>query len=950
MASHNAYAVYKRHNRYLLQWMINTSNSIIRRLSAKEPLNDALPSINSTGKTTVADLVGMSRMIANHISPIPTIIYRLLKSVIKARVAAYTFFVKATADSQSPTLEKQNASHKHFIEALEEILQILGGENWSEDEASAEHIDDESVEQAILANKFTVLHLDGADDAQAESDGSEIQQTQGKRQSRTKAPKGNRKSKLKKKRDQQPDKFQDPLQLLPLESYRIIEDSEGTVTEYLVAAVGLLTECASLRTSVKDVWRDVAYNGEHIAVAGAVSNAAIAIAKRTSSALFADFPEHDSFETVIHTTSCGRNINEPWRCLITVHTLSRNQGITKTEIETMDAREHFSIYTYLDLLDFIHDFQKTGSGRPTKRMLKQIAHWHPNADLQQLSWEKKILWRRSFTINWLYDLTNTFLDFADNIHSLHKECGKLRTEPNNADLRLFQVPLYGLNEFAGFIASLAGKRYGTDVTSKILPYHVFQLQCVVDSMTVSRGWSASSYGEDIVSPPPEGFVARRDLDIFLDTSCDYSGLGYLPLSAIMMRYLSEDEYHWYDVWSRASYPLAALDILHRCLEQHLGRKSTIYKNHAASPSRFADTNPHGLWDYSPFSCGVGLLEALELAYLASMIAWTNTPEVLILMHLYNKLVQKGYINTPIEMFEFCLREFSQDIFADGQRPTSDFMPCFMAIMRITCREMAGSKGQFSSLRLFCFNGGRLWAGDFRSSFEPMSRAIFRRRPFTHHLRAADWDIERIPAENIPIPSRVAEMRLCRKLYDAPDNLSAEDKRQLDCLYRNGATKADVANLVSQWASYKSEPMQSVAESGTQPQTLAERLQYAKKCAFRRTFANDMTCHDTLCLIRHEVKQEVHGGNPVLGINHLTFSTHLKQRYDLIIEKLKELKNPLYERAFCGPMAENTGSRLLLARLALKLDDEECLRTMANILEDAPIFIVPYWGQVLDQDE
>lgn len=319
------------------------------------------------------------------------------------------------------------------------------------------------------------------------------------------------------------------------------------------------------------------------------------------------------------------------------------------------------------------------------------------------------------------------------------------------------------------------------------------------------------------------------------------------------------------------------------------------------------------------------------------------------MHLYNKLIQKGYINTPIEMFEFYFKKFSQDIFVDGQRPTSGFLPSLMARIRNACREMTGSEGQFSALRTFCFNGDLLWAGDFRSSFAPKSRAIFRRKPFTHHFRAADWDIDRIPPENIPIPSLVAEMRLGRNLYNAPDSLSAEDKRQLDFLYSKGATKADIADLVSYWTYYKSELTQSVAESSAQPLTLDERLQYANNCARRRTFANNITCHDSLSLTRYEVKREVDGGNPVLGINHLAFAAQLKERYDFIIEELQVLKNPLYERAFCGPMAEKSGSRLLLAKLALGLDDEECLQTMAKILEQEPILSITYWEQVPAQD-
>lgn len=54
-----------------------------------------------------------------------------------------------------------------------------------------------------------------------------------------------------------------------------------------------------------------------------------------------------------------------------------------------------------DLLDFTNDFQKTRSGKPTKRMQAEIRNWDPEFDVQQASKEERIKWRRSYTINWL---------------------------------------------------------------------------------------------------------------------------------------------------------------------------------------------------------------------------------------------------------------------------------------------------------------------------------------------------------------------------------------------------------------------------------------------------------------------------------------------------------------------------------------------------------------------
>ena len=87
--------------------------------------------------------------------------------------------------------------------------------------------------------------------------------------------------------------------------------------------------------------------------------------------------------------------------------------------------------------------------------------------------------------------------------------------------------LFGLNEFAGIITTLAMQKPGTDIRNKILPHHVFQLQCIVDSMTLSRGWTVSSLRGHVLEQPARKFFARRDVDRFLDREVQKDPLGVL---------------------------------------------------------------------------------------------------------------------------------------------------------------------------------------------------------------------------------------------------------------------------------------------------------------------------------------------------------------------------------------------------------------------------------------
>lgn len=72
-----------------------------------------------------------------------------------------------------------------------------------------------------------------------------------------------------------------------------------------MAVHSLSSQWVELRNYLQGLWRQVAYGGLNSAVAGTMSNIAIATIKRTESAIFVDFPGHDSYETVMKTITRG---------------------------------------------------------------------------------------------------------------------------------------------------------------------------------------------------------------------------------------------------------------------------------------------------------------------------------------------------------------------------------------------------------------------------------------------------------------------------------------------------------------------------------------------------------------------------------------------------------------------------------------------------------------------
>jgi hypothetical protein len=137
-------------------WVIHASNTIIKSL----PPERAIPT-NTTGQITLSSLVALSELIARHIPPVPSTIYRLFQSVIEARKQTHTIFMQIVADDPDPEVEKSNESHKHWIDGLRRAFSALGGDSWlaGRKDTAESASDEEEDEEVIFLNKFAGLNM-----------------------------------------------------------------------------------------------------------------------------------------------------------------------------------------------------------------------------------------------------------------------------------------------------------------------------------------------------------------------------------------------------------------------------------------------------------------------------------------------------------------------------------------------------------------------------------------------------------------------------------------------------------------------------------------------------------------------------------------------------------------------------------------------------------------------
>jgi hypothetical protein len=149
------------------------------------------------------------------------------------------------------------------------------------------------------------------------------------------------------------------------------------------------------------------------------------------------------------------------------------------------------------------------------------------------------------------------------------------------------------------------------------------------------------------------------------------GSGYLQGIDILRQFFDKDSMLHGDPNRHAS-ESEILENIQYDFISWLGESKYMHGLNTIPPSRFSNTNANGLWEYSPFLCGAGLKEALELAYILGVMIWDRIPEVVLLIHIHNMLVERGYLSRPVGLYNTLAEVFPNAFFLNGKPPTSGF--------------------------------------------------------------------------------------------------------------------------------------------------------------------------------------------------------------------------------------------------------------------------------------
>lgn len=931
MASRNLYLTYKRDTSRLLYWVINTSNGIIQSGASTDGHSSV--ELNTTGQSTVSEIVSMSRLIAGKLNPIPSAIFALFHAVIKARSTVHAAFQQIVNEKPDADIEKSNATHKHFVDGLTEAFEVLGGKSWHSNNAS--HAGDETEDDLVFQNQFSALSLSGTkdDDDDVVSSENDTHLTQARRQKKRtgRAKKGKRGKKSKQKTTSKGST--DPtLAAVPAEGYRIIEDKDGLVSEYLLAVYAVVQEWIELRSFSQDLWREVAYDGLNGAVAASLTNTAVARVKQTCIAVFADFPDHESYDTIIQTITRGDPDKAQAQFGSNLYSMSDCGHQNDKVIERrLDVKEHFWVHAYNDLLAFIIDFQKNRTGEPTKAMQTHLNNWSPTFDLEHATNEERVSWRRSYTINWLYDLVNLFSSIVVQRNTMkgeehvYEDVDWSTTGPWHHHRRLF-----GLNEFAGDITTFAMQNSSTDVQKKILPHHVFQLQCIVDSFCASRGWTLNPLRGHILIPVPRKFRPRRDVDLFLDREVKRDGHGLLQSIDILKQLLQKDADLHQDP-TRHTAHADILDDLKFDFVNWLGESKYMYGLTTIPASRFSKYNANGLWEYSPLLCAAGLVEGLVLVQRVLMHLWDNIPEPTLILHLHNMLVKKGYLKRKVGLYA-TLEDLLKDSFFPDGVPTDGFSNALVARQGQGRLDRTALRQRQALSRDMTKDIHRLLGPDFNRFFKAKSTLMM--------YHDAEWVPERIPDSAITIPSLLYMVRLMdtERVID----LSTSEKRlkETELVKRAKARGQSDAALLE--AASVSIP--DITANDKDPELMMRRITELKDyktgpsrdpySVSKAKKPDQLQGRTLLDVLRLDVFSDVCGRTPISSLNYVWITCHIMMLFMEFEKRFREARHPLWVKAYEQPEPQlRRQKRLALIVAAMTEEDDEALEIFAAGFEE-----------------
>lgn len=582
-------------------------------------------------------------------------------------------------------------------------------------------------------------------------------------------------------------------------------------------------------------------------------------------------------------------------------------------------------------------------------MQKQIGNWNPTLDLQRLTNEERLTWRRAYTINWLYDLVNVFSSVVVQRNTVkgekhvYEDVDWSKTGPWHVHRTLF-----GLNEFAGVIAGFAWQKPHTSIRQKILPHHIFQLQCIVDSLSASRGWTVNLLHGHMLQQPARNFRPRRDVDMFLDRKNERIGQGFPQAVHILKQVFEKDaqEHRQPNMYKEHSDLLEEFSI---DFTSWLGESKYMYGLNTIPPSRFSSTNANGLWEYSPLLCAAGLVEGLVLTHRICMYMWDRMTEPTLAIHLHNMLVQKGYIKEPIGLYSTLEELFKESFFPNGV-PESNFFDALVKRVQVRNDSKALRQRKAMASQLSHSN-------DYHDLLNVSANYFFKKKSALTMYYDADWISERIPESDIPFPTFLSVVRL------------RETKKVTNPA--TGSTVLDSTELVERAKTFGLDDkalIEMVSEMPKEIDRTASMEEMLRNMNVRKGYRmapdldpynlqkpgeKSMTGSELLDCLRCDIFADVCGSHPLSSLNYVWITVTFMMLFMRIEDRLRDSRHPLYVQSDEeAPAHMRRQQRTSIIMAAMGEENHEALKIFAEVFQDPRTGVMGhiFWKNLREEED
>ena len=314
--------------------------------------------------------------------------------------------------------------------------------------------------------------------------------------------------------------------------------------------------------------------------------------------------------------------------------------------------------------------------------------------------------------------------------------------------------LWGPVDFARDVTVLAMQKPGAPIESELKPHHILQLQIAVDSMFCAKRWVA----QDV--PPLECFGSTSTTLVW-DFANDIVEVRLFrrqweEASKLLLEEFLKDRARKGDPtgWS---YPITSLGIILN--EVSLLSMTPLDFLPKAPPSMFSKSSKNGLWLYSPYLCGTGMVEMLNVSYDWGTTCLDRSGYMQAFFHLYNMLLQNGHMRSSIDIIERMIETFNDDVYRGRQRPTKKFFDSLKLSLDVRAQYL----GDFTKLRRRKA-GAHIEGSMFRDKGKPNQHSLYTKQGKLFALSQANWLFSRLDQSKFP--------SLATPIHSATDFLDA----------------------------------------------------------------------------------------------------------------------------------------------------------------------------------